>query len=173
MHIDTHGENIMTIANVVCKFYNLPFESISEHTKKQEIFTTRAMIMYLCRDLLIGCPLHIIGYMLNENNPFDHASVSHSCKFMDAALHDKTCMGRWVNPGIRDEYQVVRGNAIYEINRDDNKYKKTGDRISIFVGKDTANRLNSHCKSINMGKSMFIRTAVINELNRIQNGVQV
>ena len=167
------SDQVEVITNVACKFYGVTTEEALSKDKHDNRMKVRRMIQYIANERFgNACPLHIIGYLTGG---FDHASVRNNCNKMQNLLHEKTVLGKYMYPDVRNEYQQVRGYAIYELAKleSENAGKQNTDRMSIWLGSDEFKRLTSYCKSTGISKSMFARTLIINELNNIQNGLRV
>lgn len=170
-----YEDKIRKIREVVCNFYGVSIEDCQGNSRKDKIMKARKFSEYFPRDIY-GLSVHfsIIGYVLNPDNPKDHASVRHNYTDTLSKLNDKTRTGKFVNVDLRNECQTMRGLIIYELDKMDSLLaplpNNTG-RVSIYVGSDIVNRLSLHCKNTGMSKSHFVRAAIINALNTAQNVV--
>ena len=172
VHIETYGDRIEKIIDITCKFYNVSRDAMAAHRKIKIPMRARHLIMLMCRDIMPGCPLYIIGYFVNPEYPFDHNSVKHAIENARGSLYQKTATGRYANDELRNEYQVLRGNVLYELGKIGVAKDKTYVcNVHAWVGKDVYDKMHCHAQSTGISKSMFIRNAIVNELNRLSNGI--
>ena len=174
MHLALWEDKIKLIMDIVCKFYGLTPEQIYARDRHTNFRVARQLIHYLCRDQFgIACHYGTIGIVTGGGNPYDHASVLHSYNTMGALLGEKTAMGRWANVDLRNEYQVIRGTVIYELNKLAKTNTTADYHIGIWLGEDTKNRLDAYCKSVNISRSKFIRNLIVDKFNELSNGIHV
>jgi len=171
-NIKAYGESVLKIVDVACKYYGISHEKIGEHRKLRIPTRARHLVMLLSKELIKGCPLYTIGYLINPDFPFDHATTRHAIQVTEYAIKEKTALGRYKNPEIRNDHQILRGQVVYELGKIGvipETYSE--EKMHTRINKELSARLNTHCKNTGITKALFLRTAVINELNRIQNGV--
>jgi len=174
MHLDVFKESIITVANCACKYYGIAIEQMKSRDRRATFIRARQITQYICRNELKGCPFAIIGYVTGvDGSPFDHNTVRNSYNKTHTKLKLKTPLGRYVYPEFRNEYQVVRGNAIYELSKCASPDLTHEGKLNFRLGRHLYHQFDKHCESTGITKSMFVRNAVINELNRIQNGLPV
>lgn len=167
LHINNYGKKILNITRIVCEFYGVSPEDTFDKDSHENFVKVRRLIQYESRKLLgASCPFSIIGYLTGG---FDHTSVIYNCRKMDSLLECKTLYGAWVNTDLRNEYQKIHGRLVNELSKLKSGDKKGVDSVNIWLSADVSHRLSSHCKSTGITKSMFVRSLVIDELNRLQN----
>ena len=64
------------IMNVVCDFFSIPIETLSQNTRKHEVVQARQIVMYFAKKYS-GTSLAVIGQYCGGK---DHATVHHACK---------------------------------------------------------------------------------------------
>ena len=174
MHLDVFKDKILAVAQCACQYYGITVSQMKSRNRHTGIIKARQIAQHICRNELKGCPLSIIGYVTGvPGRPYDHSTVRNSCNKTNTKLELKTPLGRYIHADFRNEYQVVRGNAIYKLSKMEPHDLSHEGKVNSRLGRKLYYKLNKHCESSGITKSMFIRNAVINELNRIQNGIQV
>jgi len=180
LHVDIYGEKVAKIQELTGLFYGIPVEVMLSKDQHYKVIRARQMAQYLCRDIFgMGLPFAIIGYLfMRDGQSVDHNTVRHNYNLIGSMLREKTAFGRYVNNDLRNEHQVIRGNVIFSLTQMDSTFdphditNKKGVTHSV-LGIKLFNRLVEHCKSTGITRSMFIRNAIVKELNLIQNGTQV
>lgn len=173
--IDNFEEMLIIIIKIVCEYYDVTPEDIQKRDRHGEFILVRHMIYYCARSYFgQSCPFSVIGYVVGgPENPYDHNSVRHGYHKILNALTAVTANGRYINDKLRYDYQVLRGNIIYNLYQYRKEKPEQSDRLAIWVGADIKTRLITHCKSTGVSMSQFAREAVIDALNNTQNGIQV
>ena len=70
------------IMNVVCDYFSLPIEILSQNTRKHEVVQARQVVMYFAKKYS-NCSLTVIGQQCGGK---DHATVHHACKTVSDRL---------------------------------------------------------------------------------------
>lgn len=161
--------------NVVCSFYNIPVQLVQKRGRKAEYRLARHVVFHICRDQFwSSCSFAIIGTVVAGNGePYDHNTVRNGCQRVDDMLKATTIHGRYINTAFRNEYQTIHGYAVFELSKFEQQKDNIKNRLSVILGEQLRKRLSDHCKSTSMTKSLFAKNAILSELNRLQNGLQV
>jgi hypothetical protein len=83
---------IRLIQEVIAKDYGMTLEETQHHGRKGSSITARRRIAYFSREFNPLCPLSVIGLLIGNGRPFDHATISHANTRMneEMTLSDKT-----------------------------------------------------------------------------------
>ncbi len=74
--------NIEDIQQMVCKFFNLPYDTLLEKTRKREIVQARQITMYLAKKFTRNSLKSIGDHFMGK----DHTTVIHSCQTVENML---------------------------------------------------------------------------------------
>ena len=97
------------IITAISDYYHLSSIEIGSRNRFRGTIQARRRVCFYVKEYVHNCPLSIVGYILNHNRPFDHASIINYVKKHSQELNLKRRDGSFVYPELREEdYQLRR-----------------------------------------------------------------
>lgn len=174
MHLTKSADKIKVIHQVCCDGYGITLKESQSGKQDIPIVRSRQMAQLLSRELLGNeCPYHIIGYVVGGDKVIDHATVRSNCRLLISYMEAKNPMGRYMNPDLRSEYDLCKKNAVLALAKINGETRLFHKSVKCTFEPETMTVLRKHCKEIDMPISKFIRSCILTEINRLQNGVHL
>lgn len=157
------AEKIMGICG---EYHGVTVDMMKSRNRNQTLSITsaRAIAVTIMSNIFKRCDWVVLGLLISEpDKPRDHSATRQIAVRLEGQINDKTPMGHYMNPGLRNDYKACYERCVSAL-RDPSEHRKGTETVHFRFNSKLYQQAQRYCKEHGITMNGWVRGLMQNEL---------